>query len=210
MFFQVTRIVLISIMLMPVYSYGAVAGYRCTSEERGGYQHEKNDHRLTKFAEGDYRIVTFSEIPDEAIPMLVTMQESRLRIDVGLSQPYSSLKISDLRKAYTKIMDKRSYVTDLIEIYIGKSFLRSTSSDPSLATSYTSCVQDITWKSKRDKNAQDVDKISCNSGDHNLFQFQNGRFSSAYLGSWHAETKSSSYSGDSSVFNFGYCVLYYD
>jgi hypothetical protein len=186
--------------------------YRCETHESGGFIHEKDGHHLARFKTSeDYRIVPFSKVPDEAVPMLVIFQGNNLGIDFGI--PFVGItdrKVSDVRKAYMGTMDKISHVDDLTEIYVGLSFLRNTSSDPTEATSYTSCVQDDVFRSRRRAHQTDIKKITCNKGDHSLFQFVNGRFSSAYLGSWQHEKESSDYYGDTSWFNFGTCKRYYD
>jgi hypothetical protein len=204
-------IVVLAFILFPLNSEGATPSYRCTTQETGGFNHTKEGHKLGRFRANDFRIVPFSNLPDEAV-YDVLVGEAVGKDNFGLGYPLPS-DVAVLKEAYTARMERISGKRGHIESISGLSFLRSTKDDPNDGNSYTMCNQIIFWKTefdKSDKSLFDIDRISCDRGD-TQFRFENGRFTQSNFGSWHSDPRSMpDYYGDSSSFSFGTCELYYD
>ena len=204
-------IVVLTFIFFPLNSDSATPSYRCTTQEAGGFNHTKEGHELVRFRQNDFRIVPFSKLPDEAVYEVLSGQAVN-NDNFGLGYPLPS-DVAVLKEAYMARVDRVSGKKGFVEVISGQSFLRSTKDNPNDGNSYTKCDQVIFWRTEldnADKSTFDIDRITCDKRD-TLFRFENGRFSTSSIGSWHSDQRSMpDYYGDSSSFSFGTCELYYD
>jgi len=163
--------------------------YKCISTEKGGYNHTKNGHELTKFTgDVEFNLTHISHLRSEAI----------------LKYPsYSS--ISDPSEARTKFEEDKLEISSVGEIILEEYsyFMRMSAQNPNdwihlMADCYATKTDDSSFLNCTAGGRGGEAKVNLNSM---IFTYAN-------MGSWHVKNEAGYY-GDSSVFAFGTCKEYY-
>ena len=161
--------------------------YKCVSEKKGGFNHNKDGSKLTSFrGQEEFFLTHISNIPREA---------------------FTSGDINDLRQNYENQFFEISETYGTIEEK-GSYSIRRPDQDPKLLPTHflNRCnVNSI-------PTPNDTGTINCYT-TKDLMQFsldlETMRFTYSYLGTWHLKQFIKDYYGDSSVFAFGTCKKYF-
>ena len=174
------------------------ASYKCVSDEKGGFNHRANGHDLVRFkGEEEFFLTHISNMPLAPIKQSLKLKLSfHPEIEIATEE-------DKVREQFEQIAMSQLSSTGAWEE--GSYYFRNISSDPNTIVSWHSCSA-TKWS---DNWSDDGGGIDCHSdAKHFLFNPGTGRFTYAYLGSWHEKVKNDYY-GDSSIFAFGTCKEYY-
>ena len=179
--------------------------YKCISDEIGGFNHRKNEHKLTRFnGNKEFFLTHISNVPIEAVNAYLTEFE-KLAVD-----------------GYTTEMSRRVYedinldinLTDLDTIVWsfekGSYFIRTPETNPNHYWNYS--ADNCKTSYREHEGAVEENQLGCymNWSDKSFeFNFDTGKFMYTQLGTWHNKHETPDYYGDSAVIAMGVCKPYY-
>ena len=179
--------------------------YKCVSDEIGGFNHRKNEHKLTRFnGNKEFFLTHISNVPIEAVNAYLTEFE-KLAVD-----------------GYTTEMSRRVYedinldinLTDLDTIVWsfekGSYFIRTPETNPNHYWNYS--ADNCKTSYREHEGAVDENQLGCymDWSDKSFeFNFDTGKFMYTQLGTWHNKHETPDYYGDSAVIAMGVCKPYY-
>lgn len=177
--------------------------FKCISDEKGGFNHNATGHELTKFTgKEEFFLVHISNIPEKAILDMLTRETAQeINKKSGLSsQEAEDLKRNELEKEFLEKGGFSSVTTER-----GSYFIRTPRNNPNEASTYLygNHCSAISTKNYASINCyrESFDKTFA-------FDLTTKRFTYSYAGTWN-DKQDDGYHGDSSVFAFGKCEIYY-
>lgn len=200
-----------------IFSFSVNAGevmYKCTGEESGGFNQEKEGPELTKFYLKDYRIVPFSQIPDEAIRHLILFDSKNNNTSLGRIAVSKNLTIKEIREIYLTFANSNTKETDFGEeekdiSKEGLLFVRKTDNDPKSGIDYISCKESILTQKGGSLGYHLISCSKTTMTSSEVFLFESGYFVASNTNTRYVDNKRKYY-GDSSSFTFGTCQKYFD
>ena len=167
--------------------------YKCVSDEKGGFNHEKEGHDLTRFhGQEEFFITHISNIPIEAL----THQFNK-ELDKDL--------IRNQRENNAVIVHEKDFISEKSTY-----FIRTPEIDPKDFMAVHEKCTIISVSVEGQKSAKET--MYCfdgNSRKQFILNLNEMRFSYSYLGSWELTQEHPNYYGDSSIFAFGTCKKYF-
>ena len=179
--------------------------YKCVSDETGGFNHRKNEHKLTRFkGNKEFFLTHISNVPIEAVNNYLTEYE---KIAIG---------------GYTTEMSRRVYEDIILDINLidldpivwsfekGSYFIRTPETNPNHYWNYD--ADNCKTSYKEHEGAVEENQLGCymNWSDKSFeFNFDTGKFMYTNLGTWHYKHETPDYFGDSALIAMGVCKPYY-
>lgn len=168
---------------LPPSEYHMTASFRCETVFAGGVNHEKYTHNATQFsnAKDDFRLVHRTAMPKTILELWDQVDQYPEKLNNPLSREMGI------------VLEENTY------------FLRKVKNNPSLDDSWTACYLNKFSGSRY--------RIQCEVPSSTFrLSLDTKKFVHMYLGTWDdpAPEEMPGYTGDSSVFRYGYCSAYYD
>ncbi len=165
--------------------------YKCAAAEEGGYNHTASGHKIGRYRPDTVFFLThISNIRKETVLNIVgDAVAEHFNNDIAAMRAYVEDRYLEQEK-----------FTDSLVAETGSFFIRKSSEDPAHQWMLGECKAYL---------SDGEGTVTCIESDEIFtLNMKTGRFSFAYLGSWHRENEADYY-GDSSVFAFGKCEKYY-
>lgn len=168
--------------------------YKCVSHEKGGFNHTKDGHVLTRFhGKEEFFITHITNIPDEAMRDAVSYYK--------IFDHLSGKDLDTVREHYEMRFFPEPY-DSRFPLEKGSYSISTPEDNPRKAVSYSNKC--MAYKS--DKGGS----ISCEYYFKDfMLDLTTMRFTYVVSGSWHSPDLNNNYYGDSSVFAFGTCKKYF-
>lgn len=172
--------------------------YKCVSEEKGGFNHDASGHKLTLFkGVEEFFLTHISNIPEQAILHFAGRVRGGKNMTVGELREELELRIFEKQKTYGD-----DYVVE-----VGSYYIRKPEEDPKKIFAY-SAGKSCKAGALRDMKEHTISCYLIDSRKTFNFDVNTGRFTYSYAGTWDQPVKDG-YHGDSAVFAFGTCKVYF-
>ena len=179
--------------------------YKCVSDEIGGFNHGKNEHKLTRFnGNKEFFLTHISNVPIEAVNAYLTEFE-KIAVD-GYTTEMSRRVYEDI-KLDINLTDLDTIVWSFEK---GSYFIRTPETNPNHYWNYN--TDNCTTSYQEHEGAVDKNQLGCymDWSDKSFeFNFDTGKFMYTQLGTWHNKHETPDYYGDSAVIAMGVCKPYY-
>ena len=179
--------------------------YKCISDEMGGFNHGKNEHKLTRFnGNKEFFLTHISNVPIEAVNAYLTDYKI-IGID-GYTTEMSRRVYEDINLDINDV----DLDTTLYSFEKGSYFIRTPEQNPNHYWNYN--AEDCKTFYHESEGAIIKNQLGCfmnNFEESFEFVFDTGKFMYTDLGTWHNKRKGPDYYGDSAIIAMGMCKPYY-